>query len=232
MKTDFLSVQDGYAKWAQTYDRENNPLIRLEERALSGLVKDVPAVVLDAACGTGRHAIRFAVAGSQVLGVDASPEMLARARTKANELGLSRIQFVRGLIDEGLPVRSRSVDMTVCALALCHIRRVQQAISTLCRTVKPGGRLLITDLHPVAISCGLVTLFSDGRIERGIETVSHTREEYQAAMESAGAAVIEELDLALGEVFPQEPHGLPSGVYERGWRDLPFCLILLGRVEG
>jgi len=230
MKTDFLSVQDGYARWAQTYDRENNPLIRLEERALGGLLQDVPAVVLDAACGTGRHALRFAVAGSQVLGVDASPEMLARARAKANALGLSRIQFVRGLVDEGLPVRSRSVNLAVCALALCHMRRLQRAISALCRAVKPGGYLLVTDLHPVAIACGLVTLFSDSGIERGIETVDHAREEYLAAMESAGAVVVAEHDLVLGEVFPQEPRGLPNGVYERGWRDLPFCLVLLGRV--
>lgn len=103
MKIDCLSVRDGYAKWAQTYDQENNPLIRLEERALDGLVQDVPAVVLDAACGTGRHALRFAATGSRVLGVDASPEMLARARAKANALRLSHVQFVRGVVDEGLP---------------------------------------------------------------------------------------------------------------------------------
>jgi ubiquinone/menaquinone biosynthesis C-methylase UbiE len=231
VKTDLLSVQEGYARWAQTYDRENNPLIRLEERAVGGLVKDVPAVVLDAACGTGRHAIRFAVAGSHVLGVDASSAMLARARAKAKGLGLSRLQFVRGMVDQGLPVRARSVDMAVCALALCHMQRLPQAISALCRAVKPGGYLLITDLHPVAISCGLVTLFSDSEIERGIETVNHTREEYLAAMESAGTAMVAEYDLVLGEIFPQEPRNLPSGVYERGWRDLPFCLVLLGRVE-
>jgi hypothetical protein len=97
---------------------------------------------------------------------------------------------------------------------------------------KPGWSLLITDLHPVAISCGLVTLFSDRGVERGIETVSHTREEYLAAMKSAGAVVVAKRDLELGEAFPQEPRGLPSGVYERGWRDLPSCLVLLGCVEG
>jgi 2-polyprenyl-3-methyl-5-hydroxy-6-metoxy-1,4-benzoquinol methylase len=45
-----------------------------------------PATVLDAGCGTGRVAIELARRGIAVLGVDADPDMIAAARSKAPEL--------------------------------------------------------------------------------------------------------------------------------------------------
>jgi ubiquinone/menaquinone biosynthesis C-methylase UbiE len=42
-------------------------------------------VALDAACGTGRHTAYLASLGHKVIGVDASPEMLALARQKVPE---------------------------------------------------------------------------------------------------------------------------------------------------
>jgi SAM-dependent methyltransferase len=45
-----------------------------------------PATVLDAGCGTGRVAIELARRGIAVLAVDADPEMIDAARTKAPEL--------------------------------------------------------------------------------------------------------------------------------------------------
>jgi 2-polyprenyl-3-methyl-5-hydroxy-6-metoxy-1,4-benzoquinol methylase len=64
-----------------------------------GFVEDCPFVeqwvrstggpVLDLACGTGRMALRLAAQGHQVTGVDVVPEMIARARQKAAERGVS-----------------------------------------------------------------------------------------------------------------------------------------------
>ena len=45
-----------------------------------------PASVLDAGCGTGRVAIELARRGIEVVGVDADPDMLERARRRAPEL--------------------------------------------------------------------------------------------------------------------------------------------------
>jgi SAM-dependent methyltransferase len=226
-----FGVQEGYAKWAETYDDEENPLIRLEEQAVASVLADLrPTMVLDAACGTGRHAIRFATAGCTVLAIEKSPEMLAVARTKSSALGLSRIYFYEGDIARRLPVPVHSVDLAVCALALCHIRPLHETVSALCATIRPGGYLLITDLHPVAVSAGLVTLFSHRGVQHAIETVKHSRDDYLYAMETARARLVATRDLLLGEAFDRMPRGLPEGVANASWPDLPFCLVLLGRM--
>lgn len=225
-----LTIQDGYALWAPTYDAEDNPLIRLEDQVISELITQAPALVLDAACGTGRHAMQFAIAGSRVIGIDSSAEMLAIASSKARELDIGRIGLVRGTIGRDLPIRAGSVDLTVCALALCHVVGLREVITALCGTVRPGGHLLITDLHPTAVKAGLVTAFSDAGVEYTIETARHSRAQYVEAIASAGAHLVTAADVALGEAFEREPRGLPTSVYEAGWQDLPFCLVLLAQV--
>lgn len=74
-------VVSGYARWASTYDAAPNPLVFAEEPAVRALVDALPCGrALDAACGTGRHAKHLAARGHDVIGIDATPEMLALAR--------------------------------------------------------------------------------------------------------------------------------------------------------
>ena len=49
----------------------------------------VRGTVLDAGCGTGEHALFFAAAGHDVVGVDVAAAAIARAAAKANERGLT-----------------------------------------------------------------------------------------------------------------------------------------------
>src|SRR4051812_40683993 len=70
---------------------------------------------LDAACGTGRHAAFLVEQGSDVVGIDCSAPMLAVARAK-----LPTTRFDIGDL-EALPLEDATVDVAVCALALCHL---------------------------------------------------------------------------------------------------------------
>jgi SAM-dependent methyltransferase len=73
---------------AETYDLQDEgyyddyPLTEQWARSLGG-------PLLDLACGTGRMALRMAALGYQVTGVDITPEMIARARQKAAQQGVS-----------------------------------------------------------------------------------------------------------------------------------------------
>src|SRR5437763_16869173 len=79
----------------QTFDLQDEgyyddyPLTEQWARSLAG-------PLLDLACGTGRMALRMAEVGYQVTGVDITPEMIARARQKAAEQGLSIELVVAG----------------------------------------------------------------------------------------------------------------------------------------
>ncbi len=78
-----LEVDAGYAGWAGSYDDPGNDTIALEEPIVRAMLDDLPpGPVLDAACRTGRHTKYLVEAGREVVGIDASEEMLARAREK------------------------------------------------------------------------------------------------------------------------------------------------------
>src|SRR5215469_2012284 len=51
--------------------------------------------VLELACGTGRLTIPIAKSGTEIVGLDLTPSMLAQARTKAEAAGV-KIEFVEG----------------------------------------------------------------------------------------------------------------------------------------
>ncbi len=70
----------GYRSWSESYDRPGNPIIALEQPAVRSVVDRLaPGRALDAACGTGRHARHLVDLGHEVVGLDLTPEMLARA---------------------------------------------------------------------------------------------------------------------------------------------------------
>jgi 2-polyprenyl-3-methyl-5-hydroxy-6-metoxy-1,4-benzoquinol methylase len=76
-------VVEGYQAWAATYDSMPNILFDVEERVIHPLLEALPSGrALDAACGTGRYSSWLAEQGHEVIGIDASEEMLAIAREK------------------------------------------------------------------------------------------------------------------------------------------------------
>lgn len=76
-----LDTVTGYRDWSTRYDAEDNSLIAAEEPVVLPIVSALPpGRALDAACGTGRYSAHLTVRGHRVVGVDSSPDMLARAR--------------------------------------------------------------------------------------------------------------------------------------------------------
>src|SRR3989442_5128240 len=79
-----VSTQEGYARWAATYDHEKNALIALEEPYVDAIVATLPITsALDVGTGTGRHALKLARRGIAVTAIDPSLEMLTVAQNSA-----------------------------------------------------------------------------------------------------------------------------------------------------
>jgi ubiquinone/menaquinone biosynthesis C-methylase UbiE/DNA-binding transcriptional ArsR family regulator len=100
-------------------------------------------VVGDLGCGTGVVAAALAPHVGQVVGVDASDEMLAAARTRAG--ALRNIEWRSGTL-ESLPIQDATLDAAVMMLVLHHVPAPVAALTEACRVLKPGGRLLIVDM--------------------------------------------------------------------------------------
>jgi ubiquinone/menaquinone biosynthesis C-methylase UbiE len=182
-----LDPRAGYAQWAATYDRPGNPLITVEQPVVWEVLDTFPpGRALDAACGTGRHAAHLVERGHEVTGVDSSPEMLELARARVPH----DVRLLEGdLMD--LPVDDHQFDLAVCALALGHCVDLRAPIAELARAVRPGGALVLSDLHPALSVAGGQALFEsvDGSLAFVREHI-HLHSEYLRAFASAGFEVV------------------------------------------
>lgn len=113
-------------------------------RALAGLLDDA-WVVADLGCGTGAMAALVAPHVKQVIGVDASDEMLDAARERM--AGRKNVALRRGSL-ESLPIDTASVDAAMLMLVLHHLPTPAVALAEAARILKPGGRVLIVDMAP------------------------------------------------------------------------------------
>jgi 2-polyprenyl-3-methyl-5-hydroxy-6-metoxy-1,4-benzoquinol methylase len=220
-----IGLHQGYALWASTYACEKNALIALEEHLLPALEAGLRvATVLDVGTGTGRYALRWARRGAHVTAVDQSAEMLAVARGAAERQGLP-ITFHQGALEGGLPVEPGSFDLVVCALMLCHVPDLRQAIGACVGAVRPGGHLLITDLHPGVTARGWQTEVIRPDVVYRLPTSRHSREGYLRAVEEAGCTILHVLDGAVRDV----PPGYTSDDFIQACGDFPFCLLIKAR---
>jgi ubiquinone/menaquinone biosynthesis C-methylase UbiE len=103
--------------------------------------------VLDLGCGTGTLAIlvKQAQPGAEVAGLDADPEMLKVARTKAAQQNVP-VTFDRGFTNK-LPYPDGSFDRVLSSIMIHHLKTPdkQQTAQEVYRVLKPGGQLHIID---------------------------------------------------------------------------------------
>jgi ubiquinone/menaquinone biosynthesis C-methylase UbiE len=134
------SVQD---KHAAGYDRQ----IAFFERILFGdgrqwVCSQARGRVLELACGTARN-LPFYPADAEVTGIELSPEMLARARERAQELG--HPADLRLGDAQALEFEDGSFDTVTCTLGFCTIPDTTAAAQEAFRVLRPSGQLLMLE---------------------------------------------------------------------------------------
>ena len=188
-----------HALWASTYD-EMNPVLSLEERTIEPLLPALEGKhVLDVACGTGRWLSRLAVCGVRTAaGLDLCHEMLQQAWRKDALAG----RLIQADATE-VPVRSGSVDFTMCSFGLSHIADIHGVAGELARIVKDGGDLMVTDFHPSAQARGWKRGFHHSGVRIEVETYARSVGFIQEAFAAEGFTTVDCLEAEFGE--PEEP---------------------------
>jgi malonyl-CoA O-methyltransferase len=223
-----VSALEGYAQWADYYDLERNPLVAVEEPHVEAILDRLDVkTALDVGAGTGRIALKLARRGVTVTAIDQSAEMLAVAKQSARREALA-IDFRLISIEDGLPFDAARFDLVTCALMLCHVPDLDQAVRAFSRVLHKGGYLLITDFHPDgATSMGWRTVAVRPEGSYALPNMPHTRADYLQAVKGAGLNLLDVQDVPVRDV--------PEGCFAfhdrlvREHGDVPLCLIVLGQ---
>ena len=218
-------TEDGYTAWAPVYDGPN-PAIDGEQPIVHEILASLPAGdALDAACGTGRHAVKLAELGHRVVGVDATQAMLDVARSKLPGADLRRGQL------ESLPLDDATVDVVTCSLALTHVPELESVMGEFARVLRPGGTAVLSDIHPFnTITGGALAGIPDRPITDGIGFVrnrTHLVSDYLRAFRSAGLAVVDCIEVPVGErqITAYPSYALYPDATRQAFDGLPYLLI-------
>lgn len=218
MTDDLSGVRQGYDRWAPVYDHDLNPMQGIEQEHLRRAVGDANGKrTLDLGCGTGRHALWLADQGAEVVAVDFSAGMLAEARNKA---GAERIEFVALDLTEPLPYFAE-FDLVVSGLVLEHLNELEPFFAAAYGVLKPGGRAVISGMHPAMFLRGAQARFTDPETDELVMPGSLAH--------SVGAFVMAALRVGfqIDDVSEHSPDAVFSQQFPRAERYIGWPMLVL-----
>jgi len=149
-------------------------------------------VVLDLGSGGGVDVFRASkLVGpdGKVIGVDSTPEMIFKARELAEKYDYRNVEFRLGEI-EHLPVESDSVDLVISNCVLNLVPDKGLAFKEIYRTLKPGGRIVISDMVATSKSKKEIDYEEWAACIAG----AITTDEYKAVLQQTGFRDIQYVD--------------------------------------
>jgi arsenite methyltransferase len=141
-----------------------------------------------------------------VIGVDMTPQMLAKANANKVKMGVENVEFRKGYIED-LPVRDNSIDvvMSNCVINLSPDKAA--VFADVFRVLKPGGRVSISDI----VTEGEFSPELQANMDSWAECVSGAidAEIYTGLMREAGFVNIEIVDKVGAEEIVERKDGMP-----------------------
>lgn len=188
------TVREGYAAWAATYDDFSNPMITVADRVLrQGTPPTAEDRVCELGCGTGRNAPRVRATGAEYVGVDSSPEMLARALQHSARNPDAR--FVQADLTDAAWTHHGPFDLILICLVLEHVEQLAPVFERCRQATTPGAHLWIVELHAARHAAGVGAHVETPEGTLHLPSFAHARDDYARALAATGWAPLTIADL-------------------------------------
>ncbi|TET38912.1 MAG: class I SAM-dependent methyltransferase [Planctomycetota bacterium] len=136
MNPEFVEMYAEYEREHWWFRARRRILLDIAGRTVKKNAKDGAPRIADIGCGPGANMKAFAALG-EVVGIDATPEMVAAARSNAGAPVSQATAEATGLPDGGF-------DLVLCLDVLEHLEDDSAAVAECYRITAPGGNAIIT----------------------------------------------------------------------------------------
>ncbi len=202
-----------YSAMAQCYDAlsEAKDISRRSEY-ICGLLgaASQAGIILDAGCGTGELSVRLCRRGYDMIGVDASAEMLSAARAKAAAAGCDILFLQQSLQQLDLYGTVRAVLCTQDTLNhIINKAELRRALEKMSLFTEPGGKLIFDVNTPYKHRTALNSRCYSGEFAGGMCV-------WQSELRADGYTVDIDVDVFLrsGEYYRRESERIVERAYE------------------
>jgi len=182
-------IATAYNEWAETYDTVDNRTRDLAAAVLrQSDLNFAGRKVIEVGCGTGRNTewlSRLAAGPREIVALDFSEEMLARARERVRD---PRVRFIQHDVRTAWPLANISADVVIAMLVLEHVEHLEPVFAEAFRTLTAGGEFFICELHPMRQLLGGQAQFTSAQTgeHRRVAAFLHNTSEYVQAGLSCG----------------------------------------------
>jgi len=139
-----VTVETAYARWAPIYDAVCGPVMVNGRRAAAKAARDGGGKILEVGVGTGLSFDDYDFR-TEIIGIDLSAPMLAKAREKMASGRYPYVRDVRVMDAHRMSFADATFDCVVAQFVITLVENPEQVLSECHRVVKPGGRIILVN---------------------------------------------------------------------------------------
>lgn len=197
-----MNTRQAYNSWANQYDTNVNKTRDLEALALTKTVTGKSFDrILEIGCGTGKNTQWLQTIAKEIVAVDLSEEMLAKAKEKITSAAVS---FRQADITQDWTFAEGQFNLITFSLVLEHIEDLHSIFDKAVNILNTNGRIYIGELHPFKQYLGTKARFETAQGTQVVPCFNHHVSDFtKSALQHS--LVIEQLD----EFFDATEAALP-----------------------
>jgi phosphatidylethanolamine/phosphatidyl-N-methylethanolamine N-methyltransferase len=136
------TITKAYARWAPIYDLVFSKVFERGHRAAVAACERIGGRILEVGVGTGLT-LPYYTGTARVYGIDFSEPMLAKARQRVAEDGLTHVEGLAFMDAEQLQFPDESFDVVVAQCVVNTVPHAEIALDEFARVLKPGGEIVL-----------------------------------------------------------------------------------------